>query len=812
MEFNKQQFLSRVHYWLDRGAGPSATKTSGRQVYEAISRSVMDICWDKWMDSEHEVNNRRLKRAYYFSAEFLMGRAMDNNLINLGIHKDIAETLTEIGLDFNMAEESETDAALGNGGLGRLAACFLDSLSTLNFPARGYGIRYTYGMFRQKIVNGEQVEQPDDWNSRNDPWSIRRSQYSVIVRFGGRIISARKPNGTFRYSLTDTENIRAIPYDMPIFGWNTNTVNTLRLWEAESMNGFNLQLFNNMEYMRAVETQTRAKCISNVLYPNDENPAGKILRLRQQYFFSSASLQDIIREYKFVYGKDFSQFADKTAIQLNDTHPVISIPELMRLLMDVENLEWESAWDITSKTFAYTNHTVLAEALESWPIDLFHSECPRLMQIVEEINQRFMAEMIVKYPGDQARHHRMSILADGYIKMTHLAIVGSFSVNGVAELHTNILKNKVLKDWYELWPEKFNNKTNGVTQRRWLNKANPSLATLLNQTIGSSWVQNLEEISHLKTMADDTSLLIKLDEVKLTNKTHLANITKQLTEISVNPESLFDMQIKRLHEYKRQLLNILSLIYDWQILQDNPKTDIPPRTIFFGAKAAPGYRRAKQIIHLIHAAADKINTSKACRDRLKIVFIPDYRVSLAEAMFPAAEISQQISTAGKEASGTGNMKFMMNGAITLGTLDGANIEIVQEVGQENAFIFGLKSEEVDALHASGKNNPGAILEADPLLKRSLETLIDGTLIDGDDFRELYNSLIYGVDGNPPDRYFVLTDFASYHKARQQASAAWQDKAKWNRMSLLNIAGSGIFSSDRTIREYASEIWKISPRQ
>ena len=812
MHLNKEEFKERVSYWIDHGTGDGIEGASHRQAYEAVSRAMMDLIWDTWRDCERDIKTRKLKRAYYFSAEFLMGRALGNNLINLGLRKEISEVLDEMGLNLNDAEDTEPDAALGNGGLGRLAACFIESLASLNLPARGYGIRYRYGMFRQEIIDGKQVEKPDDWVAGGDPWSVRRGNRSVIVKFGGRVVTEPAGNGKVRFKTIDTEDVRAIPYDMPIIGWDTDTVDTLRLWEAESSNGFSLQLFNDMEYLRAVEPQNRARDLSRVLYPNDSGPTGKALRLRQQYFFSSASLQDIIREYKKVHGSNLSNLPDMAAIQLNDTHPVIAIPELLRLLMDEENMGWDEAYIIVKKTFAYTNHTVLSEALEKWPVDLFRAEFPRIFQIVEEINRRFMAELTKKYPQDPQKHYRMSILSDGMVKMSWLAIVMSFSVNGVAALHTEILKKDVLKDWYGIWPEKFNNKTNGVTQRRWLKKANPALASLLDETIGSEWTRNLALIAGLKDKVNDNSILARIGEIKIENKRHLAELTLSLTGINVDPASLFDVQIKRLHEYKRQLLNVISLIHDWQALRDNPDINLPPRTIFFGAKAASGYRRAKQIIHLIHAVANKINNDPAVSDRLKVVFIPDYKVSVAEILFPAAEISQQISTAGKEASGTGNMKFMMNGAVTLGTMDGANIEIVEEAGIENAFIFGMSSEEVDELRNSGLYNPRGILDADPGLKRALETLINGTLTIGDDFRELYNSLVYGVEGNTPDDYFVLKDFNSYREVRKKAGEAWLNKKQWNRMALLNIAGSGKFSSDRTIGEYASEIWKIKPRR
>lgn len=811
MKLNKNEFRERVSYWIDRGTGDGIDGATDRQAYEAVSRALMDLIWDSWRDCERDIKGRKLKRAYYLSAEFLMGRALGNNLINLGLRDDVAEVLDEMGLDLNRAEDTEPDAALGNGGLGRLAACFIESLASLDLPARGYGIRYRYGMFKQEIVNGRQIEKPDDWVAKGDPWSVRRGNRTVTVQFGGRVVTEPAADGGHRFRTIETEDVRAIPFDMPIIGWDTDTVETLRLWEAESTNGFDLQLFNDMEYIPAIASQARARDLSRVLYPNDSGPTGKALRLRQQYFFSSASMQDIIREYKRTWGNDLKNLPEMAAVQLNDTHPVIAIPELMRLLMDEESMGWDDAWSVVNRTFAYTNHTVLAEALEKWPVDLFRSEFPRLFQIVEEINRRFMSSLLSACPSDRERHHRMSILADGMIKMAHLAIAASFSVNGVAALHTEILKADVLKDWYELWPEKFNNKTNGVTQRRWLKKANPELASLLDETVGPGWTKDLSLIAGLNDKADDTATLDRLGEIKRINKDRLAALTLNLTGISVDPASLFDVQIKRLHEYKRQLLNVLSLIHDWQAIREGSAPNLPPRTVFFGAKAASGYRRAKQIIHLIHAVAEKVNKDPSVADRLKVVFIPDYRVSIAERLFPAAEISQQISTAGKEASGTGNMKFMMNGAITLGTMDGANIEIVEEAGRENAFIFGLLSDEVDKLRGAGSYNPWSVLENDALLKRALGALVDGSLGDTGDFREIHDSLVYGVEGNVPDDYFVLKDFESYREARNAAGEAWKDSRKWNRMALRNIAGSGRFSSDRTIQEYATGIWNIKSR-
>ncbi|MCG8451960.1 MAG: glycogen/starch/alpha-glucan phosphorylase [Spirochaetales bacterium] len=811
LKFNTALFKERVSYWLDRSTGGDVNDADERQVYEAVSRGIMDLIWDRWRDCEKDIADRKLKKAYYLSAEFLMGRALGNNLVNLGFGEGAVEALKDMGIDLNSAEDAEPDAALGNGGLGRLAACFLESLASLDLPARGYGIRYRYGMFRQKIVDGCQIEEPDDWNANQDPWSVRRGNRRVTVRFGGHVTANSDGKGGYQYRTENTEDVIAIPYDMPIVGWDTDTVGTLRLWEAVSAKGFDLQLFNDMDYVRAVENENRANDLSRVLYPNDSGPTGKILRIRQQYFFSSASLQDILREYKAHHGTSLSGLPKAAAIQLNDTHPVIAIPELMRLLMDEEGLGWEEAWEIVSQTFAYTNHTVLAEALEKWPVDLFRTEFPRIFQIIEEINRRFMAQLMANFPGNQEKHHRMSILADGMVKMAHLAIVASFSVNGVAALHTEILKNDVLADWNALWPQKFNNKTNGVTQRRWLRKANPGLSSLLDECLGAEWTRDLSKLQELKSHAQDSSFLNRLETIKLENKQRLADYVKKTQGIVLNPNTLFDVQIKRLHEYKRQLLNVLSVIHDWQCLHNGEAVSMPPRTVIFGAKAASGYRRAKQIIHLIHRVADLVNADPAAKDKLQVIFVPDYRVSAAEILFPAAEISQQISTAGKEASGTGNMKFMMNGAVTLGTMDGANIEIVREAGAENAFIFGMSSEEVDALRKSGLYDPRTLLDTNAPLRRALSTLVDGTFSTSGDFRELYDSLVYGTEGNSPDPYFVLQDFDSYQQARNAAGQAWENRPEWNRMALSNIAGSGHFSSDRTIAEYAQEIWDINSR-
>jgi len=812
MKLDKNKLKEQISLRLKRQFGKELSQASKQDIYDAVSSSVMDYVLDNWMATRKAYEAKPVKQAYYLSAEFLMGRAMGNNLVNLTIQSDVEEVLKDLGLDLNEIEDQEPDAGLGNGGLGRLAACFLDSLASLDLPGHGYGIRYKYGMFAQKIENGRQVEYPDKWLERRDPWSVKRPDDEVIVKFGGHVVVERDEQGHEHFKRVDAELVRAIPYDMPVVGYDTKTVNTLRLWEAEAVDGFDLQLFNDMQYVRAVEKSNVAEDISRVLYPNDSGPSGKALRLKQQYFFVSASLQDIVRNYKRTHGTDFSKFASFNAVQLNDTHPVVAIPELMRILMDWEKLSWDEAWKICTETFAYTNHTILAEALEKWPIDMFNGLLPRIYQIVDEINRRFMESLRSKYPNDFGRHHQMSIIADGMVKMAWLAIVGSHSVNGVAALHTEILKNQELKIWYEMFPEKFNNKTNGITQRRWLLKSNPELAKLLNEVVGPDWTKDLSKVAKLKEFKKDDKILDQLAKIKLQRKQELAEYIKEHNGIEVDPNSIFDIQIKRLHEYKRQLLNVLHIMYLYNKIVENPNYDMQPRTFIFGAKAASGYRRAKQIIKLINMVADKVNNDPKAQDKLKVVFIENYRVSVAEKLFPAADISEQISTAGKEASGTGNMKFMANGALTIGTLDGANIEIVEEAGEENAFIFGLTADEVHNLRESGTYNPWDYCKDNLELGRVISQLVDGTYNEGHQeiFRELYDSLMYGVEGNAPDVYFVLADFASYVKAQEKVDQAYRDQKKWTQMSLMNIAGCGKFSSDRTIKQYADEIWNIKP--
>ncbi|MFP4362915.1 MAG: glycogen/starch/alpha-glucan phosphorylase [Spirochaetia bacterium] len=810
MSFNRKDFKQQVQENLRYQLGKPVAKASKRDVFEAVSKAVMKYVLDNWLKTKDKYRDAEAKQTYYLSAEFLMGRTFGNNLVNMLIKEDVQEVLNELGFDYNLIEDEEPDAGLGNGGLGRLAACFLDSLATGDLPGHGYGIRYKYGMFKQRIIDGYQVEFPDTWLERENPWSIRRADESVEVKFGGHVVVLRDEKGREHFKRVNAEIIRAIPYDMPICGYKTKNVNTLRLWEAESPDGFNLQLFNDQQYLRAVEAQNKAEDISRVLYPNDSGPSGKALRLRQQYFFVSASLQDIVRRYKEQYGTNFKYFPEKVAIQLNDTHPVVGVPELMRILMDWEKLYWDEAWWIVTNTFAYTNHTILAEALEKWPIDLFNGLMPRIYQIVEEINRRFLTDLRKKYPRDWEKQRRMAIISDGVIKMAWLAIVGSHSVNGVAALHTEILKNSELKDWYEFYPDKFNNKTNGVTQRRWLLKSNDRLAQAITKRIGEDWITDLPQLKKLEQHLDEDELINEFLEIKHQNKKDLAEYILEHNGVKIDPSSIYDIQIKRLHEYKRQLMNVLHIMYLYNKLKEDPDLDIYPRTFIFGAKAASGYKRAKDIIKLINTVGDKINNDPSIKDKIKVVFLENYRVSLAEKMFPAADVSEQISTAGKEASGTGNMKFMLNGAVTIGTLDGANIEIVEEAGEENAFIFGLTATEIQEVY--DQYSPWDEYEANPQLKEVVEQLIDGTYNPGsaEIFKELYDSLMFGIDGNKPDTYLVLKDFNAYVKAQEEVDKAFRDRRGWALKALKNIANAGKFSSDRTIQQYAEEIWNIKP--
>ena len=809
MNFDSEAFKASLSARLKRQYGKEFSQATKHDLFDAVAASAMEIVTENWIKTRNANYKKQGKRMSYLSAEFLMGRALSNNLINAGIMEGVKDVLQELGIDYNMVEDQEPDAGLGNGGLGRLAACFLDSLATLDYPGHGYGIRYQYGMFEQRIENGCQVEYPDNWLKHRDPWEIKRSDLAVTVKFGGNVACRKDANGNNQFYVENAEEVLATPFDMPIVGYDTKTVNTLRLWQASSTNGFDLQLFNNMEYLRAIEKQNSAENISRVLYPNDSGPSGKSLRLKQQYFFSSASLQDLINHFISDHGKDFSKFPEYNVIQLNDTHPVVAIPELMRILMDERGLGWDESWNIVKKTFAYTNHTILAEALEKWPIDIFQGLLPRIYQIVEEINRRFTLELREKYPSDYAKQNRMAIIQNGMIHMAWLAIHGCFSVNGVAALHTELLKKQELADWYGLYPKKFNNKTNGITQRRWLLSANPRLAKFITDRIGHGWEKNLSKLKELEKFADDEKSLNELLDIKMANKEALANYLKDTQNEFLDPASIFDVQIKRLHEYKRQLLNVLHIMYLYNRLLDDPNFNPPARTFIFGAKAASGYRRAKSIIKLINCVAERINNDRRVRGKLRVVFVENYRVSVAEKLFPASDVSEQISTAGKEASGTGNMKFMVNGALTLGTLDGANIEIVEEAGKENAFIFGLTADEIIKIEAEHNYNPQKYLERNPGLAKVMNQLIDGTYSqDTQLFRELYDSLIYGIEGNRPDVYYVLADFDAYVKAQEAVAAAYQDKLTWAKKALLNIARSGKFSSDRTIEDYVKDIWKL----
>ncbi len=809
MTFDSNSFKESFKDRLKTQYGKEIEKATSHQIYEACASTIQELTMDNWMKTRKAQQEKGVRSVYYLSAEFLMGRALGNNLINTVVKDGVVDALKDLGLDYNMIENEEPDAALGNGGLGRLAACFLDSLATLNYPAVGYGIRYEYGMFEQHIEDGYQVEYPDNWLRHRDPWAIKRSDLSVNVKFGGNVAYTQNEKGGTSFSVENAEIVTATPFDTPIIGYDTNTINTLRLWRASSPEGFDLQLFNEMHYNRAVEKQNSAENISRVLYPNDNGPSGKTLRLKQQYFFCSASLQDLIRKYVATYGTDFTDFPKYHVIQLNDTHPVVAIPELMRILIDEYNESWDSAWQIVTKTFAYTNHTILAEALEKWPIDIFQTLLPRIYQIVEEINRRFNLQLAATFPGDYMRQNRMSIIANGMIHMAWLAIHTGFSVNGVAALHTDLLRDVELKDWSELYPTKFNNKTNGITQRRWLLSANPLLSNFITSRIGHGWEKQLDLLKGLEKYQDDTASLKELIDIKHTNKVSFAKWIKETQNIDIDPNSIFDVQIKRLHEYKRQLLNVLHIIYLYNKIIEDSTFNPPPRTFIFGAKAASGYRRAKAIIKLINSVAEKVNNDERVQGKIKVVFVENYRVSVAEKLFPASDVSEQISTAGLEASGTGNMKFMVNGALTLGTMDGANIEIVEEAGVENAFIFGLTTPEIQKIAAEHSYNPQEYIQRNSALEKVLNQLIDGTFDANTQlFKELYDALVYGVDGQRADVYYVLADFEAYCEAQEKVAEAYTDKLGWAKKALKNIANAGKFSSDRTIEDYVSDIWKL----
>ncbi|HQL05158.1 MAG TPA: glycogen/starch/alpha-glucan phosphorylase [Treponemataceae bacterium] len=809
MKFDREKFKDNLTARLKRQYGKDITQANKHDLFDAVSASALEFIMDNWMKTRREYEKQPVRKMFYLSAEFLMGRAMSNNLINTQIMDSVKEVLKEMNIDYTSIEDEEPDAGLGNGGLGRLAACFLDSLATLDYPGHGYGIRYEYGMFEQRIENGYQMEYPDNWLKHRDPWEIKRSDLAVEVQFGGTIASKRGPAGRDVFYTEHAEIVTATPYDMPVVGYGTNTVNTLRLWQATSPNGFDLPLFNDMQYHRAVERQNDAENISRVLYPNDNGPSGKALRLKQQYFFSSASLQDLLNHFVSDFGNNFAKFSEYHAVQLNDTHPVVAIPEMMRILMDVYYLGWEEAWSVVAKTFAYTNHTILSEALEKWPIPIFQGLLPRVYQIVEEINRRFNLELREAYPDDYEKQNRMSIISNGMIHMAHLAIHTCFSVNGVAALHTELLKTQELKDWADFYPAKFNNKTNGVTQRRWLLSANPLLSDFITKRIGHGWEKDLAKLKGLEKFADDDASLTELISIKQKNKENLAEYLKVTQNEFLDPHSIFDVQVKRLHEYKRQLLNVLHIMYLYNRLLEDGDFNPPARTYIFGAKAASGYRRAKSIIKLINTVAERINNDRRVRGKLRVIFVENYRVSLAEKLFPASDVSEQISTAGKEASGTGNMKFMINGALTLGTLDGANIEIVEEAGEENAFIFGLTADEIHKIEKDHSYFPQKYLDRNPELAKVVNQLIDGTYDPSHQlFKELHDSLVYGVEGQRPDVYYVLADFDAYVDAQEKVASAYTNQKEWAKKALLNIARSGKFSSDRTIEDYVRDIWKI----
>ena len=808
-QFEKEEFKKSVKENVKFLYRKTLEEATQEQIFQAVSYTVKDVIIDNWLKSQKAYEKQDPKIVYYMSMEFLMGRALGNNLINLGAYGEVKEALEELGLDINCIEDQEPDPALGNGGLGRLAACFLDSLATLNYCAYGCGIRYRYGMFKQEVRDGYQVEAPDNWLKNGYPFELRRPEYAKEVHFGGYVRVEWDPvKNENKFIHEGYQAVKAVPYDMPITGYNNDVVNTLRIWDAEPIVDFNLDSFDKGDYHNAVEQENLARTIVEVLYPNDNHMAGKELRLKQQYFFVSASLQAAIDKYKKTHD-DITKLHEKVVFQMNDTHPTVAVAELMRILIDEEGLGWDQAWDITTKCCAYTNHTIMSEALEKWPIELFSRLLPRVYQIIEEINRRFILEIQQKYPGNFEKIKKMAIIYDGQVKMAHLAIVAGYSVNGVARLHTEILKNQELKDFYEMMPEKFNNKTNGITQRRFLAHGNPLLADWVTDKIGPDWITDLSQLSKLKVYADDEKALQEFMTIKFKNKERLAKYILEHNGVEVDPHSIFDIQVKRLHEYKRQLLNILHVIYLYNQIKAHPEMDFYPRTFIFGAKASAAYARAKKIIKLINCVADVVNNDASINGKLKVVFIENYRVSNAEIIFAAADVSEQISTASKEASGTGNMKFMLNGAPTLGTMDGANVEIVQEVGEENAFIFGMSSDQIINYENNGGYDPDFIYNTDPEIRQVLMQLINGTFSsDTEMFRDIYNSLLDKRNMPRPDQYFILGDFRSYAEAQKRVEEAYKDEKRWAKMALLNTACSGKFTSDRTIQEYVDDIWHL----
>ncbi len=808
-EINKEEFKKSVEDYIKMFYRRTLEEATKQQLFQAVAFSVKNEIIDQWMATHKQYIMQDVKTVYYLSMEFLMGRALGNIIINLKADKVIREALDEMGLDLNVLEDEEPDAALGNGGLGRLAACFLDSLSTLGYSAYGCGIRYKYGMFKQKIENGFQAEVPDNWLKDGNPFEIKRAEYAVEVKFGGNVRVIRNEHDREVFTQENYQSVMAVPYDIPVVGYGNNVVNTLRIWDAEAVNTFNLESFDKGDYQKAVEQENLARTISEVLYPNDNHYAGKELRLKQQNFFVSASVQRAVAKYMDNHD-DIRKLHEKVCFQLNDTHPTVAVPELMRILMDEYYLTWEEAWEITTRTCAYTNHTIMAEALEKWPIDLFSRLLPRVYQIIEEINRRFLIEVRNRYPEDSGKIERMAILYDGQVKMAHLAIVAGFSVNGVARLHTEILKTKELKDFYEMTPEKFNNKTNGITQRRFLLHGNPLLAGWVTGKIGNGWITDLGCINKLSAYAGDEQSRKEFMEIKYKNKQRLASYIMEHNNIVIDPDSIFDVQVKRLHEYKRQLLNILHVMHLYNCIKASPEMEFYPRSFIFGAKASAGYTRAKAIIKLINSVADTVNNDETINGRIKVVFVENYCVSNAEIIFAAADVSEQISTASKEASGTGNMKFMLNGALTLGTMDGANVEIVEEVGAENAFIFGLGSDEVIRYETEGGYNPMDIYNNDPDIRLVLDQLINGFYSPDDRelFREIYRSLLEGNSGEKADKYFILKDFRAYEAAQKEVERAYRNKEQWAKSAILNVAKSARFSSDRTIEEYVRDIWHL----
>mgnify|MGYP004499818091 CR=1 FL=1 len=808
-QFKKEAFKESVKENVKFLYRKKLEEATQEQIFQAVCYTVKDVIIDNWLETQNAYKEQDPKIVYYMSMEFLMGRALGNNLINLTAYKEVKEALDELGLDLNVIEDQEPDPALGNGGLGRLAACFLDSLATLNYSAYGCGIRYRYGMFKQQIKDGYQVEVPDNWLKNGYPFELRRPEYAKEVHFGGYVDVEYDPaTGSNKFVHKGYQAVKAVPFDMPIVGYNNKIVNTLRIWDAEPIVDFELDSFDKGDYKKAVEQENLARNIVEVLYPNDNHMAGKELRLKQQYFFVSASLQAAVAKYKKAH-KDIMKLHEKVTFQMNDTHPTVAVAELMRILMDEEGLGWDDAWAVTTKCVAYTNHTIMAEALEKWPVELFSRLLPRVYQIIEEINRRFILDIQAKYPGNYDKIKNMAILYDGQVKMAHLAIVAGYSVNGVARLHTEILKKQELKDFYEMMPEKFNNKTNGITQRRFLLHGNQLLADWVTDHIGPEWITDLSQISKLKVYVDDEKAQQEFMNIKYQNKVRLAKYILEHNGVEVNPRSIFDVQVKRLHEYKRQLLNILHVIYLYDQIKKHPEMDFYPRTFIFGAKASAGYARAKKIIKLINSVADVVNNDASIEGKLKVVFIENYRVSNAEMIFAAADVSEQISTASKEASGTGNMKFMLNGAPTLGTMDGANVEIVEEVGQENAFIFGLSADEVINYENNGGYDPRVIYNTDDEIRQVLTELVNGTFSsDTELFRDLYNSLLNQNGGERADQYFILGDFRSYAAAQKKVEEAYKDEKGWARMAMMNTACAGKFTSDRTIQEYVDDIWHL----